>query len=188
MRKVAFLLLIGCATLACGIVATAGETWKWKDANGVVHYSDRPVPGAERVDIVPPKPSSSAPKSTSTPRNAVSADSNPPANQAIVPYSRCVVTTPDNDEAFNAINTVGAALLIEPALQPGHRIEVLLNGSIVKDWPQEASSHTLTGLDRGSYTLSARVLDSFGGAVCSGPSINFYVHLPTVARPRVTPH
>ena len=99
-----------------------------------------------------------------------------------------MVTAPDNEETFNAINTVAAGLLIEPALQPGHRIEVLLNGSIVKDWPPDASSHTLTGLERGSYTLNARVLDSFGGAVCAGPTINFYVHLPTVPQLRATPH
>jgi hypothetical protein len=188
MRKVARLLLIGCATLALSQMGVAAETWKWKDANGVVHYSDKPVQGAERISVLPPKPSIAVTKPAAAEPRAASAQSNQPDPPPIVPYSRCVVTAPDNEETFNAINTVAAGLLIEPALQPGHRIEVLLNGSIVKDWPPDASSHTLTGLDRGSYTLNARVLDSFGGAVCSGPTINFHVHLPTVARPRVTPH
>ena len=50
------------------------------------------------------------------------------------------------------------------------------------------SSHTLTDLDRGSYTLSARVLDAIGGAACSGPTLNFHVRLPTVAPPKVQHH
>jgi Domain of unknown function (DUF4124) len=194
MRKVALLLLIGCATLALSQTGMAAETWKWKDANGVVHYSDRPVAGAERVDVVAPKPSSSAPKpATAAPRAVTNADPDQPARQpanqaAIVPYTRCVITAPDNDETFNAVNSVTVEVLLEPALQTGHRIEVLLNGSVVQDWPQDAMGHTLKNLDRGSYTISARVLDGFGGAVCSGPTINFYVHLPTVPQVRATPH
>ena len=189
MRKVARLLLIGCATLALSQMGMAAEMWKWKDANGVVHYSDTPVQGAERVSVLPPKSSISITKSSGAePRAASSATSSQPDSPAVVPYSRCVITAPDNDVTFNAITTVSAGLLIEPALQPGHRIEVLLNGKIVKDWPPDASSHTLTGLERGSYTLNVRVLDSFGGAVCAGPTSNFYVRLPTVPQLRATPH
>jgi hypothetical protein len=189
MRKVAFLLLIGCATLAVAEMGMAAETWKWKDANGVVHYSDRPVPGAERVDVVPPKPSSSAPRPAAEPRAATSnQDSSQSGQSAVVPYTRCVITAPDNDETFNAINMVTVTMLLEPALQAGHRIEMQLNGNVVKDWPQDASSHTLTNLERGSYTVSPKVVDSFGGAVCAGPAITFYVRLPTVAPVRAVPH
>jgi hypothetical protein len=190
MRKVAFLLLIDCGVIAYAASGLAAETWKWKDANGVVHYSDRPVPGAERVDVVPPKPSISVSKPAAEPRAAGAAnpDSNPVNQPAIVPYTRCVITAPDNDETFNAINAVTVSMLLEPALQEGHRIEMQLNGNVVKDWPQDATSHTLTNLERGSYTVTPKVLDSFGGAVCSGPAINFYVRLPTVPQPRAVPH
>jgi hypothetical protein len=189
MRKVAILLLIGCATLALSEMGMAAETWKWKDANGVVHYSDQPVPGAERINVVAPKPSSSAPKPAAAPRvAATSPESNQATNQpAIVPYTRCVITAPDNDETFSAVNAVTAGVLIEPALQSGHHIEVLLNGNSVQDWPKDAMGFVLKKLERGAYTISARVLDDFGGAVCSGPTINFYVRLPTVIQPRVQP-
>ncbi|MGB5449739.1 MAG: DUF4124 domain-containing protein, partial [Woeseiaceae bacterium] len=35
------------------LVASAAhaDAYKWTDADGVVHYSDRPEPGAERVDL-----------------------------------------------------------------------------------------------------------------------------------------
>jgi hypothetical protein len=189
MRKVAFFLLLGCATLGHGIAATAAETWKWKDANGVVHYSDQPAPGAERMEVVVPKPSSSTPRQATAeaaPRAAAAApDANQPAN---VPYTRCVITAPDSEETFNATTTVTVGLLVEPALQAGHHIEVLFDGGAVQDWPPTAVSHTLKDLQRGSHTVSARVLDANGGTACSGPALNFHVRLPTVAPPKVQHH
>jgi Domain of unknown function (DUF4124) len=184
MRKVALLLLIGCATLALSELGRAAETWKWKDANGVVHYSDRPVPGAERVDVVAPKPSS--PAAAAEPRAAAaSTEPRQAANQqTIVPYDRCVIAAPDHEVTFNAVDSVAAGVLLEPALQAGHRIEVLLNGNVVQDWPPDAMTYTFKNLERGAYTISARVLDADGAAACTGPSITFYVRLPTV-KPQV---
>lgn len=187
MRKVAFFLMTGCATLALSAMATAAETWKWKDANGVVHYSDKPVPGAERVDVVPPKPSSSAPTpAAAAPRAAATRAE--PTQPVVIPYARCVIAAPDHEETFNAVDSVTAGVLLEPALQSGHRIEVLLNGNVVQDWPQDAMGYTFKNLERGSYTISARVLDADGVAACTGPSITFYVRLPTVAPPKVQHH
>jgi hypothetical protein len=187
MRKVAFLLLVVCGAIDYAALAAATETWKWKDANGVVHYSDKPVPGAERIDIVPPKPSISVTKPAAAAGHTAAAKPGPD-QPAIVPYTRCVVTAPDSEETFNAVTSVTVALLIEPALQAGHQIEVLFDGSPVQDWPPDSLSHTLTDLERGSHTVTARVLDSSGGAVCSGPTLNFHVRLPTVAPPKVQHH
>ncbi len=33
------------------VMALADDAWKWTDENGVVHYSDVPADGAERVDL-----------------------------------------------------------------------------------------------------------------------------------------
>jgi hypothetical protein len=34
-------------------VLSAGEIYRWKDANGTWHYADQPVPGAERISGMP---------------------------------------------------------------------------------------------------------------------------------------
>jgi hypothetical protein len=182
MRKVACFLLTAIACLGSAMLVAA-ETWRWKDANGVIHYSDRPVPGAERVSVIAPKPSSSPPQQTGvdpaaapTPRTV-----SPPA---IIPYSRCLVTAPANDETFNAVTSVSAGVLLEPDLQAGHRIEVTLDGAAVADWPQDALSHTLTDLLRGSHQINVRVLDANDNAACTGPMVMFYIRLPTV-KPQV---
>jgi hypothetical protein len=99
-----------------------------------------------------------------------------------------VVIAPDSEETFNAVTSVTVGLLIEPALQAGHQIEVLFDGSPVQDWPPDSLSHTLTELERGSHTVAARVLDTSGGTACSGPTLNFHVRLPTVAPPKVQHH
>ena len=45
-------VLLGCL-LAMAVQAQESrrELWTWKDANGVTQYSDRPVPGAKRVEL-----------------------------------------------------------------------------------------------------------------------------------------
>ncbi len=177
MRRLASFLLLGFA-----LAASATEVWRWKDANGVVHYSDSPVPGAERVNTGPaPKPggTSAAPPAS---RSVREADSEAPA-PALIRYTRCEVTRPANDTTFRGAETVTAAVEIEPLLQSGHHLQLLMNGSVYPQWAGTTTSYAFPQLDRGSYALAVRVLDSNGATMCSGPAINFYVQQPTLLSP-----
>ena len=182
MRTLTCFLLAGFAVLA-----GAAETWRWKDANGVIHYSDRPVPGAERVSVVAPKPSSSPPQTAGVDKAAASAPSVAREAPAIVPYTRCVIVAPETEETFNAVNSVAVGVHLEPSLQDGHTIEVRVDGTVVKDWPLDALTHTVTDLLRGAHTVSARVLDADGTPACTGPSLTFHVRQPTV-KPQIMHH
>lgn len=42
-------LLISCCALLLATTAAAAEIWRYKDANGNWQFTDRPVPGAEKV-------------------------------------------------------------------------------------------------------------------------------------------
>jgi hypothetical protein len=46
MRKILPLVFV---TLMASTVFAAGEIYRWKDSNGLWHYSDQPQPGAELV-------------------------------------------------------------------------------------------------------------------------------------------
>jgi hypothetical protein len=46
MRKY---LTLAAAPLVLSLLIGAGEVYRWKDANGLWHYSDQPQPGAELV-------------------------------------------------------------------------------------------------------------------------------------------
>lgn len=156
--------------------AGAAEMWRWKDADGVMHYSDRPMPGAERIEVL------SRQRTTGqvTPPVPVPVTPPPPAE---VRFTRCVVTSPTNDQVFNNVDSVAASVTVEPDLQGDYQLQVLLNGRPDPDWPAGAMSRTLLNLYRGSYTLSVRVLDLNGRAVCTGPTINFHVRQPSVLAP-----
>jgi Domain of unknown function (DUF4124) len=157
MRQIAALL-----SMLVVLSAGAAEMWRWKDADGVMHYSDRPVPGAERIDV------RSSQKSTGefTPN---APEPVAPLETAATRYTRCAVASPVNDQVFNAVRTVAVSLAIEPGLSSDHQLQVILNGSPYTGWPKDALSHTLENMNRGSYTLSARVLDENGRALCTGP-------------------
>lgn len=175
MRPIASLLL-----LAFVLPAAAAETWRWRDANGVVHYSDRPIPGAERVNIGP----SSQPGSARSTSPAIStAPAAAPQPQATVSYSSCTITAPANDETFNAVSSVSATVQVAPLLQDSHRIQVLLDGRAYADWPERLPTYTLMNLNRGSHTLSVRVQDADGRVVCNGSPITFHVRQPSLLSP-----
>ncbi|QSA95478.1 thermonuclease family protein [Methylococcus sp. EFPC2] len=47
-RAAALMILMSLVTSACG------EVYRWRDDQGRTHFSDRPVPGSERLQIEPP--------------------------------------------------------------------------------------------------------------------------------------
>ena len=154
--------------------AGAAELWRWKDADGVMHYSDRPVPGAERITVQSTQRSSGE----FTPRPAAPVEAPPE-----VRYTRCIVSSPQNDETFNNVDSVDAVVTVEPALQPDHSVQVFLNGAVYTGWPPASIAHTLTNLFRGSYTLSVRVLDANGRPACTGSIVNFHVRQASLLQP-----
>jgi hypothetical protein len=173
MRRLASFLLLGVA-----LSAGAAEIWRWKDAEGVVHYSDSPVPGAERVSVG----QSSRTGANSSARPPVYVSTPQPQPQ-VTGYTSCLVTAPANDAVFNTADGIAAVVTVQPALQAGHRIQVYLNGGAYLQWPESSLTYLLTGLFRGSYTLSVRVLDGNDRVMCAGPAINFHVRQPTLLSP-----
>jgi len=186
MRKLACFLML-CAGLTA---AQAADVWRWKDANGVVHYSDVQVPGAERVAVhSAPKPGSVV--TPPTPARAPAAapgqtEQAEPEEVRIVPYVRCEISSPKNEETFPNVTEVNVSVALQPELQRGHRMQVLLNGKAVTEWPADVQQFPLADLHRGAYTLSARVLDASGTPLCTAPTINFYVQ-QAIVRPRPQP-
>lgn len=42
------------ALMCAGFAAFAGEVYKWKDAQGRVHYGDQPAQGSEKIEVKAP--------------------------------------------------------------------------------------------------------------------------------------
>jgi Domain of unknown function (DUF4124) len=75
-----------CALLLLG-VGSAHATWKWKDANGVVHISDRPPPNSVPDQNILSRPIGARSRLTATPPRAAvaSAAASAPAASASAP-------------------------------------------------------------------------------------------------------
>jgi len=180
MRLIASFLLC-CVVLSAG----AAEIWRWKDADGVTHFSDKPMPGAERVGLsIPASGSPAAEQAAAAPPAEEYQPSEPSAPRAQpFAYKACIVTAPAPDETFRGVQPVNVQLGIDPQLQPGHTVRVLFDGSPVAGWPPESTQHTLPEVFRGSHTLSVRVSDENGRSVCAGPTITFHLLQTSVLQP-----
>jgi hypothetical protein len=154
------------------------ELWTWKDANGVTQYSDRPVPGAKRVQLAgvsSPAASTAAPAAT---------EGEPPARADVpvpVQYKALEFVSPQNEESFfEAAPTVAVQLRSEPELATGHRVVLYLDGREAG----EGYEHALVDLARGAHSLAAVIYDDQGNErLRSAPRV-FYIKQPTTIAPR----
>ncbi len=175
MRRPTSFLLLG---LVLAANAAETEIWRWKDANGVVHYSDSPVPGAERVKSTAPRSANPAPP---MPVGEYTPDPKP---EPVVRYTLCAMVQPENDQTFFAVDSIAASVAVEPGLQAGDRIQVFLNGALYEGWAATQSSGNFTNLYRGSYSVTVRVVDANGAVQCSGPARSFHIQQPSILSPQ----
>jgi Domain of unknown function (DUF4124) len=165
------------------LAAFAGQAavvYKWTDSDGVVHYSDQPVPGAERIVTAgSPSPAGSVPSARSA--NPGLPD---PKKNTSVNYSQFAITSPAPEQTFFGDEVIGVHLAVEPALKPDQTITWHLNGRQLDDVGPAATSFSLPHLDRGTYAIAATVTDSTTGESTSTGSVTFYVHQPSSLSPQ----
>jgi hypothetical protein len=170
--------------LASCLLAFAGQAqdskvqmWMWKDANGVVHYSDVPGPGAVKVDINVSKGQPGAAPSTP-------AASSPPAAAAqAVAYTSLTIVQPANDTSyFDADAVVEVQIASEPSLADGDSIFLYLDGKRVGN-SGDAQSYSLSNVERGAHTLTAVIFDSQGKERIRSQPVVFYMKQNTIGTP-----
>jgi hypothetical protein len=158
--------------------AVAAEVWRWVDENGVTHFSDRPHPGAERVELSPAQ-TFTAP-ALPPPRQPASSETVEPAS----PYSRVTIVSPGAGEMFwNIGGELTVQLELEPQLMRGHQLRLFLDGSRVEGVPQGPVQFTIGEVWRGEHTLRAAIFDSGGRELASSEAITFYVQQTSIQNP-----
>jgi hypothetical protein len=173
--------------LLAGIdTASAAKTYRWVDAQGVVHYSDTPQPGAQQVTL-PPAQTYSAPPAQGTPPPAAAATAtatggSPPESEET--YQSCAITQPVAETSLFSPDSVHVAVTLDPPLRDGDRLEVLMDGQPLPSRSPTATSLEAAQPDRGAHVLSAVVRDSSGKMVCSSSGVTFYVQRPSVLAPQ----
>jgi hypothetical protein len=167
------LVLIG-LLVAAGALA---EAYTWTDENGVVHYSDRPQPGAKQIDLPESRLSRPRPTTATVPTSGNSADEPAEPPQAFR-YESIEIASPASEETlWNVEGVVRVSLAITPALKPGHQVRVYFDGT-----PQTVSgaSFQLQEVWRGVHNLQAEVIDETGTLMIRSRPSRFYVQQNTV--------
>ncbi len=161
--------------LGLAVAVTAGATviYKWVDADGVVHYSDQEVPGAEKMII---SPGSSNGIGGSTRSGAQPPAAKPLKNQR---FSLFAIESPVRDQVFFGGDVVPVRLGLEPGLQPQQQITWNLNGSPLSDQGPTAVSFVLPAQPRGTYVLTATIRDAATGEMQTTDAVTFYVRQPS---------
>jgi hypothetical protein len=167
--------------LLAALAAQAAVIYKWVDADGVVHYSDQAVPGAEKI-VTAGRASlngSSPPAPNANPNGQPPRPT--PATQARPAAITIVSPQPDqnffNDEPINVA-------LSQTALSPDQSVTWHLNGRELSDQPPSAAQFVLPNPGRGTFAIAATIADQKTGEVQSTPSVTFYVHEPSLLSPQ----
>jgi hypothetical protein len=168
--------------LWAALAAQAAVVYKWVDADGVVHYSDQAVPGAEKIITA----GRSSPNGSSAPASPGNSNSNGPPSRAGAaaqarPAAITIVSPQPEQNFFN--NEPISVMLSLPELTPDQSVIWHLNGTELEQAPT-ATRFVLPNPGRGTFAIAAIITDQATGEVQSTPSVTFYVHEPSLLSPQ----
>ncbi len=170
-----------CFVLATSpIQAQDQPIYKWTDSSGDTHFSDKPHPGAEQIEL-PKAQTYSSPKI-------------PPQDNSTAPVTNAEASTYDNisiaepNDQTTIRNTQGyVSILVElkPKLKSGDRVQIIFDGTPVGE-PQASTVFALQDILRGSHTLAAQVMDNKGKVLKTSDLITIFMMPPRVGMGRNT--
>jgi len=172
------------ALLLCAAGIASAEMYKWTDAQGQVHYSDRPPPsGAEKVEVIPAQTYHAPALAQAKPTTE-----SPNSRRQAVSYSDFEIRRPQMDDVIpNSGGSVSVELRLNPTLQPGHAVWLYLDGKRLDGLSTTGTSFDLSNVVRGDHTLVASIVDTAGKQIVSAPAVKFSLRQTSVAKPPVGP-
>ena len=156
------------------------EVYRIVNPDGSVTFTDQPQQGAETVKLPPvstyPAPRVSAPPQASSGQDGESADAGYSSFEVVAPAPETTIR--DNQ------GNVSMEVRVEPALQveQGHRIQFMVNG-VDQGEPSTNTGVTFQNVDRGSHSLSARLIDAEGKTLMTAPAVTVFVRRTSVNFP-----
>ena len=165
------------AMLSLAAAAAAfGDAYRWVDEEGVVQYSDRSHPGAERI-VLQTSPESPTPTQRMAAPPRVQPAATEPEDYRPT-YSSLVITSPSAEEhLWNIGGTLNVRLNLRPVLRAGDQFQVSIDGE-----PQMLSgtSFEIPEIYRGTHNIQVDVIGPAGQLRIRGENTQFYVHQTSV--------
>jgi hypothetical protein len=170
------------ALLAAPVAQAAADVYRWVDEDGVVHYSDQPHPGAERLRIESaPAPGTRLPANATGARRAGAEQAAGQDPDPSFSYQSLTVSQPVAEETlWNIGGTLNVTLDLQPTLRPGHRVQLYFDGEAME---VSGTQFTLDEVYRGVHNIQAEVVDANGNVMIRSQPNRFYVQQTSVANP-----
>jgi hypothetical protein len=174
MQRRSIIILAG---MLAATLAQADSAWKWTDEDGVVHYSDVPVAGAEIIDISEYNRATGARIGR---RRPASNDDESQAAPTTFSYESISIASPVAEETlWNIAGTLNVSITVSPGLQSGHQVRVYFDGEgrIVA-----GTSFQIEEVYRGVHNLQVEVIDATGKLMIRSQPNRFYVQQNVINR------
>ena len=164
MQRRSIIILVGVlATTA----ALADDAWRWTDDDGVVHYSDVPIDGAEQINL-----SAYSKKTGAQISNGRTTPTTTEPEEAVA-YESITIASPGHDETlWNIEGLLNVSVVVSPELKRGHRIRAYYDGE-VRD--VNGTSFQILDVPRGTHNLQVEIVDTTGRVIVRSSASRFYV-------------
>lgn len=173
VMRIVWLSMIGLFSLA-GVVR-ADQIYRWVDAHGVVHYSDKPVTDSAKPAKLPPLQTFHGGVTGNPFASTKSAGASSAATKVPAP----VITQPSNQETNrDAMGRVNVA--VQAALTPGQGLIYTVDGTPQNKQPTQAMQFQLSGLDRGTHSIGVELTDAAGNVIARAKSVTIYMKPPRI--------
>ena len=165
--------------LLAGAGVGATEIYRWVDSDGVVHFTDRPVEGAERLELEDPQTISPPVPRTRRSARSSEADEGEPAPG----YQSLEILEPGQEEVlWNIEGRLDVSMRLDPKLQEGDRVSLYLDDQKMDLNPGSLRAR-LTGVGRGAHVLTAEVRSPRGTVLIRSEPRRFVVQQTSVLNP-----
>jgi hypothetical protein len=159
--------------------AVLAQAYRWIDEDGIVHYSDKPSEGAERIILPSDNRVVRRQRAAQAPAAA-----RPGGDQQAAPapfaYDSLTVVSPAAEETlWNIEGVLNVNLDIRPALQSGHRVRVYFDGN---EQMVSGPAFQIEEVYRGVHNLQAEVVDATGKLMIRSVPNRFYVQQNTIKK------
>lgn len=153
-------------------MGAADTLYKWVDAQGNVHYSDKPAPGATKINV-PKAPTFTPPQAAApvTTDGHAGAQVAPDGHDAGVVYTAIKISTPEDQGTLWNTTQVTVTVALTPGLQAGDKVTIAVDGN---SQVVQGTTASFDNLDRGQHTATAAVTNK-GGTTLAAKGITFYI-------------
>ncbi len=150
--------------------ATSSKIYVWRNADGVLVFSDSPKPGAEEVEV----------DESNTMSSSIDTSILDIKPKEIEENYQVEITQPENNATIrDNTGSVYVSGRIKPIFKKGLKIKLYLDNKPYEK-PQSHSMFVLRNIERGEHQLKMDLIDDKGKIIASSPSVTFYMHRATV--------